>query len=580
MNLLPLPRRVRKLAGYCAKPRRITRVLEPVNRPEAEAYRLSIAKDGITLRAATPAGLFYAEQTLAQLREENEKRLPCMEITDWPDFPVRGFYHDVTRGKVPTLKTLLELAETCARYKINQLQLYVEHTYAYKNHPEVWKNSGALTAKEIKTLDARCAELHIDLVPSFSTFGHFYTWIHNKFPELNELERDVSGEPFCWWDRMMHYTLDCQNPKSIEIVREMIREVRPLFRSKYFNLCADETFDLGTGRNKALAEKVGKGRLYVDFLKQIMAAVKEADAIPMFWGDIIGHYPELLPEIPTEAIALDWDYGPELKSTKAELMEKSGRAFYICPGVSGWNAWLPNYGRAYKNITRFAKVGRKHGASGLLNTDWGDFGHVNTLGTTLPGLITGACSGWHVQSPALQLARFEKTVSQTCLGDSTGKLLELLSKYAGSSKATWPMVCWMYQPRSKDFPDDWFDAASGLPNDVLKNPAEAHVQALKKLQTLQKRIEKILTRCRPKDRLIVKEIQVGMLGMQVMEEIYLVRLHRAGKLSKSAVNPKESARRIGKLEHDLSFVWNKRNKPSELFRIQTVLKAIVKDLGK
>jgi hypothetical protein len=578
MNLLPLPRRIEKIVGYCAKPKRVIRILSVVGRPEPEAYRLTVGNNGIVLQSATEAGLFYAEQTLAQLRKE-EAKLRCVDILDWPDFPVRGFYHDVTRGKVPTLKTLLQLAETCAHYKINQLQLYVEHTYAYKNHPQVWKNSGALTAKEIQTLDARCAELHIDLVPSFSTFGHFYTFIHDKFPELNEMERDVSRDPFCWWDRMMHYTLDCQNPKSIALVREMIREVRPLFRSKYFNLCADETFDLGKGRNKELAEKVGNGRLYVDFLKQIMAAVKEVDAIPMFWGDIIGHYPELLPEIPTEAIALDWDYAPQLKNTKAELMGKSGRAFYICPGVSGWNQWLPNFSRAYKNITAFAKVGRKHGASGLLNTDWGDFGHINSLGVTLPGMILGACASWQVDSPGLVEASFNSAISRTVFGDTTGKLLALLSDYAGIGPANWAQICWLYQPRSKDFPDDWFDV-SGLPNDMLKHPAQRHLSALKKMKGLQVRIEKILVRCRPKDRLIAKEIQAGMLGVQVMEEIYLIRHQRAGKIKALPIKAREVAKRVRELDKKLSAVWKARNKPSELYRIQKVLAAAAKDMEK
>ena len=571
INLIPAPGRLRKLAGHCTRPRRLTRSLADVGRPESGAYRLTIAPGGITLQAPAQEGLFYAGQTLAQIRRQCGSRLPCLEITDWPAYPVRGFYHDVSRGKVPTLKTLLALAETCASFKLNHLELYIEHTYAFRNHPEVWKNADPLTADEIRTLDARCAELHIDLVPSFSTFGHFYTWIHHKFPELNELERNVSGEPFNWWDRMLHYTLDCRNPRSIQLVREIIREVRPLFRSKYFNICADETFDLGTGRNKALAEKAGKGRLYVDFLNQIMAAVKEAGAIPLFWGDVIGHHPGLLPEIAREAIALDWDYSPDLRNTKAGLMEKSGRNYFVCPGTSGWNMWLPDFQKAHLNITRLARHGRKHGASGLLNTDWGDFGHINTLGTSLPGLALGAAAAWNTGIRGLSPSSFDAAVSRLVLGDASGKLLPLLKKYATARKGSWTALSRMEQPVSVDCQGQKTDPATGLPPDIFQHTARAHLSAWKTMRKLEPRIEKILARIRPQDRLIKHEIRTGLLGLRVMEEVHLLLHARKKKIPGLPFAPHSTALRLRGLERQLTFVWNQRNKPAELSRICEVL---------
>ena len=34
------------------------------------------------------------------------------------------------------VKTLYDLVDRLASWKINQLQLYTEHTFAYRNHPE------------------------------------------------------------------------------------------------------------------------------------------------------------------------------------------------------------------------------------------------------------------------------------------------------------------------------------------------------------------------------------------------------------------------------------------------------------
>jgi len=62
----------------------------------------------------------------------------------WPDFPDRAIYHDVARGRVPKLERLKELADLLSRFKINQLQLYIEHTLKFRRHPSIGKNASAL----------------------------------------------------------------------------------------------------------------------------------------------------------------------------------------------------------------------------------------------------------------------------------------------------------------------------------------------------------------------------------------------------------------------------------------------------
>lgn len=569
--LLPPPKQICFHAGSNSgsRPRAI---LADIGRGEPDAFRLIISCDGIRIEASHASGHFYGKQTLAQIRHQFPVALPCLEILDWPDYPARGFYHDVTRGKVPKLKTLLALADKCAHYKINQLQLYVEHTYAFKRHPEVWQGTDPLTADEIRKLDAHCARRHIDLVPSFSTFGHFYTWIHTKkFQHLNELERDVSGEPFNWHDRMAHYTLDCRNPDSISLVREIIREVRPLFRSRYFNLCADETFDLGKGKNKALAEKLGTGRLYLGFLKKIIQAVREAGAIPMFWGDVISHYPELVGETPKDAIVLDWDYSARLESTKVDLMQKSGRAFYICPGVSGWNKWLNDYGTAHRNITRFARLGKQHGASGLLNTDWGDFGHINALGLSFPGLILGGSAAWNSASSSLRESRFEAAVSRYEFGDPSGRLLGLMREAASASRANWRFIALRQQPSTVHPP--------GPPASTPRRDGLKHAKALNKILRLTTQIEKVLAKATPLDPLVCEEIRTGLLGLRAMEEISLVLNARHGrKRTQKIPNPKAVAARLLSLDARLLRDWLRRNKPSEFDRIREVLLGIANDI--
>lgn len=144
------------------------------------------------------------------------------------------------------------------------------------------------------------------LVPCIATFGHLYQVLRSEsFKALNELPEDTA--PYSWIDRQHHHTLDVSNPESIAFVQDMIDEFLPLFSSDKFNIGCDETFDLGEGRNKALADRVGKGRLYIDFLKRIIAHVEKYGKQVLFWGDIILTHSEYLPELPENVVTLNWN---------------------------------------------------------------------------------------------------------------------------------------------------------------------------------------------------------------------------------------------------------------------------------
>ena len=96
-----------------------------VDELEEEAYDLIIEETYIEIKATTSKGLFYGTQTLLQIIKNEGVELSGVEIKDCPYFRNRGFYHDVTRGKVPILETLKSLVDKLAHYKINQLQRYI-----------------------------------------------------------------------------------------------------------------------------------------------------------------------------------------------------------------------------------------------------------------------------------------------------------------------------------------------------------------------------------------------------------------------------------------------------------------------
>lgn len=362
-----------------------------------EGYRLRITPDGIVIQGHDAAGVFYGVCTLNQLLKQVEgPRLPCVDIVDWPDFAARGVMLDVSRNKVPQMQTLFDLVDRLASWKINQVQLYTEHTFAYRNHREVWEHASPITGEEILELDAYCRERFIELVPNQNSFGHMENWLpHPRYAHLAETH-EVFQTP---WNttRKGPFGLAPEHPGSIELVRSLYDELLPHFSSKQINVGLDETIDLGQGASKAICEERGIGRVYLDFLKKIYDDVTRRGYTMQYWGDIIVHYPDLVPELPKDAIALEWGYEFDHPfDAHGAMFAAAGVPFYVCPGTSSWNSIAGRTDNALGNLLRAAEDGKAHGALGYLNTDWGDRGHWQYLPMSYLGFGMGAAYAWCV----------------------------------------------------------------------------------------------------------------------------------------------------------------------------------------
>lgn len=363
-----------------------------------EAYRLRIEGTGITAEAHDGEGLFYAAVTLTQLVRHYGKSLPLCEIEDAPDFSLRGVMLDVSRDKVPTMETLYWLIDHLAELKYNHLQLYVEHTFAYQHHQEVWKDASPLTAEEIRALDAYCTDRCIDLVPNQNSFGHLERWLaHPRYLELAELPQ--GGAPLPWGGFQTKPSSLCPtDPRSFELLGELYDEYLPNFSSHLFNVGCDEPFDLrGPGRSQEQVKKLGEGRVYLDYILKLHTMVSKRGNKMAFWGDIIINHPELVPEVPRDALVLEWGYEADHPfEAHGAIFAASQIPFCVCPGTSSWNSLGGRTDNMRANILSAAENGLRHGACGLIVCDWGDWGHWQPLGLSFPGFVYAAGASWNL----------------------------------------------------------------------------------------------------------------------------------------------------------------------------------------
>lgn len=363
-----------------------------------QSYQLEISDSAIQLKGGDRAGLHYGMLTLRQVSQYAQEKgyWPCLVINDEPDFDRRGVMLDISRDKVPTMETLYALIDKLASWKINEVQLYTEHTFAYQNHQTVWENASPVTAEEILLLDVYCRDRYIDLVPNQNSFGHMKRWlIHEEYAHLAELKEP--GKTI--WGMMSRTSLSPVEPGSLELMQELYAELLPNFSSSYFNIGCDETVELGIGKSKALCAEKGKGQVYLDFLMELKAEVDKYDRKVQFWGDIILNHPELIPELPKDMVALIWGYEAKHPFVKqCPKFQEAGVPYYVCPGTSTWRAMIGRHKNGTDNLLNAAINGKKYGAKGYLNTNWGDHGHWQPLTVTYPTLAYGAALSWQVEA--------------------------------------------------------------------------------------------------------------------------------------------------------------------------------------
>jgi hypothetical protein len=456
--LLPRPRRLVPGSGEGA-PSGAAPALRRDPALGRDAFVLEIGGGAVAIRHGAGGARRYAEETLRQIRRQSGAVLPPLRIEDSPDFPVRGLMLDVSRDRVPTRETLAGLVERMARLRLNHLELYTEHTFAYAGHRDVWRDASPLDADDVRWLDALCRERGIELSANQNTFGHMGRWLQHaayraraEAPDGFTTKLGISLPP-----GVLEPT-----PENAAFALALCRELLACVTSRRIHIGCDETFELGRGKSRARVEALGRGRVYLEHLLRLLRPLQADGCEVLFWGDILRHHPELVPELPKEGtIACAWHYEApqpdaalpaDLLALLAEFgidrasfagftahvdaFARSGLPYWVCPGTSSWNTLIGRLPNARGNLLDAAEVGLARGAAGYLITDWGDNGHMQPPSVSLPPLAYGAAVSWclaanrDLELPAVLDAMVFEDEARV-LGDA---LATLGGAYAGTGK--------------------------------------------------------------------------------------------------------------------------------------------------
>ena len=220
-----------------------------------EAYRLTVAKNGVTIRAATDKGLFWGVQTLRQLlplEKSASITLPYVKIDDAPAFAYRGFMLDVGRHFYPVsfIKKQLDLL---SYYKINTFHWHLTEDQGWRiqinQYPKLtgigaWRTEadgsrygGFYTQAEIRDVVDYARKRNIMVIPEIEMPGHSVAALAS-YPELSCTKQQLPV-PTTWG---VFKDIDCVGDKgTFTFLHNVLDEVIALFPAPYVHIGGDET---------------------------------------------------------------------------------------------------------------------------------------------------------------------------------------------------------------------------------------------------------------------------------------------------------------------------------------------------
>lgn len=408
--------------------------IRPDKKLPKEGYRMTI-NDRVTLSAPEAIGVYWATRTLLQLSEQDEQqRLVCGSVRDYPDYAIRGFMLDCARKFIP-MEFLCDYVKIMAYYKMNTLQIHLndngfpryaefdlKRAYAAfrlesDTYPGLTAQDGSYSKREFIDLQ-KLAEGHfVEIIPEIDVPAHSLAFSHYK-PELGSQKYGIDH-------------LDLFNPETYTFLDGLFKEYlegdKPVFRGKRVHIGTDEY----SNKEKEVVEKF---RYFTDrYIKYVESFGKQA----CIWGALT-HAKGDTPVKSKNVLMNAWYNGyadpAEMIRQGYQLVSVPDAWLYIVPAARYYNNYL-NTQKIYEQWTP-AVIGKavfeeKHPSIlGGMFAVWND--HVgNGISTKdihdrmFPAIQTLAVKMWTGKNPQLSYDAFEaqrKRLSEAPGVNQAGKI--------------------------------------------------------------------------------------------------------------------------------------------------------------
>lgn len=263
---------------------------------------------------------------------------------------------------------------------------------------------------------------------------------------------------------------------------------------------------------------------------------------------------------------MNWGYAWDQREDETKALAAAGATQYLCPGVGGWNQLINLIENSYKNIRLMCKYAYQYDAIGVLNTDWGDFGHINHPEFSTSGLIFGASLSW--KNEDMSYEEFLKRISLLEYKDKSLKFMSIVSDISKQSLFGWEMLV-IYRELHHKVDENSKRKISGIFENL---DLDSVYETNDYINSLSDQLYNTINSMDTSSRSLVKPYLVSATGIALWNKIGATIDHTVyNRTNKAADKPANLAIELEQWFHQYKEIWRTISKESELFRLQDLI---------
>ncbi|KAL9142314.1 hypothetical protein ABFS82_14G161100 [Erythranthe guttata] len=327
-----------------------------------ESYTLDIPSTGAAavLTAETPWGAMRGLETFSQLVYSKPSVVACgLRISDAPLFAHRGVLLDTSRNYFE-LDDLLRLIRAIGMNKLNVFHWHITDSHSFPlvmpSEPELaakgaYGEDMKYTAADVRKVVQYGMEHGVRVVPEIDMPAHTGSWAE-AYPEIvtcaNEFWWPIESE---WSDRLAAEPgtgqLNPLNPKTYQVVKNVIKDVVSVFPDKFFHAGADEITPNCWKTDPSIQEFLSKNgtlsQVLEIFVNSTLPYILSLNRTVVYWEDVLLDEnvrvdPTFLPR--ENVILQTWNNGPnntkKIVSLGYRAIVSSSDYYYLDCGHGGF----------------------------------------------------------------------------------------------------------------------------------------------------------------------------------------------------------------------------------------------------
>ena len=182
-----------------------------------------------------------------------------------------GVMLDMSRNAVMKLSELKNFANLLHSFGYNMIQLYTEDTYEVDGEPYFGYMRGRYTKAELCDFVNYCESLGIEVIPCIQTLAHLnQIFRHSDYAKI----RDTAD------------ILLVGDERTYELIENMFKTVKQVFKSDVIHIGMDEAHMLGLGKYLAKNGYCNRFDILSEHLARVIEIAKKYSLTPIMWSDM------------------------------------------------------------------------------------------------------------------------------------------------------------------------------------------------------------------------------------------------------------------------------------------------------